>query len=193
MKDNENQNVVYGYHFSDANEYKDAKREAETIEYIKANTDLNDLNKALKLYHRLVEKKTLNTIVGYGFLKELQEKIIQSGIIGNDKLPSIPIKKEEKKINGRVQLSNLEEGREKKFKTLAENYRIKLRNSRIINAFLVLIIAVMIIITLTSDRSLVVMPEEDTELVDQYAQWKEELDAREKAIEEREEAILRSE
>ena len=41
---------VAGYVFTDAHTYKEAKREEETVEYIKANTDLNDLNKALKLH-----------------------------------------------------------------------------------------------------------------------------------------------
>jgi hypothetical protein len=87
----ENKYKVDGYSFTDLQMYKEAKREAETVEYIRANTDLNDLSKTLKLYHKLVERKTLKSAVGIGFLKELQDRILKEGIVSKENLPCIII------------------------------------------------------------------------------------------------------
>jgi hypothetical protein len=94
----ENDKKVAGYLFEDARDFKEAKREEETVEYIKANTDLNDLNKVLKLYHKLAERKTLKTVVGFAFLNELSSKLIDSGLVTKDSLPCIRIEKPEKPL-----------------------------------------------------------------------------------------------
>lgn len=200
----EREYIVSDYSFSDESEFKEAKREAETIEYIRANTDLSDLNKALKLYNRLVERRTLNTVVGFVFLKELQDKIIKAGIISKDKLPNIPISKINNKY-GKVTASSLGQGSEKKYVAIAEEYRIKHRNSKIINAFLLIIILAMLVINIMSDRSKISNYEEqityyketianyEEEILDKYAGWKEDLNAREEALRKRESELMQQE
>jgi len=175
----ENEYKVSGYSFTNLQIYKEAKREAETIDYIKANTDLKDLNKVLKLYHKLVERKTLKTIIGYEFLKELQEKILKEGIISKDNLPCIQIEVEGKQYQ--IYSNTLEHDREQKNNTLTEEYRIRHRNSRIINAFLVIIIVVMFIMSFIRDRS--ISPNYENDIINKYSAWEEDLNAREKAIE----------
>ncbi len=177
----ENEYTVAGYSFSNVHDYKDAKRDEETIEYIKSKTDLSDLNKTLKLYHKLVERKTLKTIVGYTFLKELQERIVKEGIVSRDNLPYIPIDKQIKAYS-----SALAHEQEQKHLSKIENYKIKLRNSRIISLFLMVIIIAMILISIFSDRSVFINYE--NKIIDKYALWEEELNAREKLIKEKEEA-----
>lgn len=178
----ENEYNVAGYSFSDAHDYKEAKREEETIEYIKANTDLNDLNKAIKLYHKLVERKTLKTVVGFAFLKELQERILKEGIIAKENMPCIQVEKNEKEI--KAYSGKMEHEQEQKHLEIIEDYKIKLRNSRIICGFLAAIIAAMILISVFSDRS--VFSNYENKLIDKYSAWEEQLNAREKALDERE-------
>ncbi len=181
----ENDKKVAGYLFEDARDFKEAKREEETVEYIRANTDLNDLNKVLKLYHKLAERKTLKTVVGFAFLNELSNKLITSGLVTKDNLPCIRIEKPEKPL--RIYDNILEKEQEKQNQAMIEDYRIKLKNSRIISAFLALIIIIMIIIAIFSDRSMYSIYE--NKVIDQYESWQEELDAREKVLEEREQAL----
>jgi hypothetical protein len=178
----ENEYKIAGFSFADANDYKEAKREAETIDYIRANTDLNDLNKAMKLYHKLVERKTLKTVVGLSFLKELQERIIKEGIVRKDSMPCIQIEKNEKQL--RAYSGAFEQEQEKRHLALIEDYKIKLRNSRIISAFLVVIVIIMIMIAIFSDRTLFLNYQ--NKILDQNSAWEEDLKAREKAIEEME-------
>lgn len=134
-----------GYHFEDFEEYREAKREAESIEYIRAKTNFNDLSIITKLYHRLIDKQTFHTIVGYEFLKELQNKILEGGISTLDSLPGIHIRKKSTILQPKEDTNALKS---------AEEYRIRYRNSRIINIFLVLIITAMIIINLINWRKL---------------------------------------
>jgi hypothetical protein len=177
----ENENTVSGYSFSDARDFREAKREAETIEYIKANTDISDMNKALKLYHKLVERRTLKTIVGYEFLKGLQDRILAAGIVSKDNLPGIRIERE-KEI--RAYTSQQNQDQEQRHLAMVEDYRIKLRNSRIINIFLVVIIIVMIFIAIINDRSLFV--DYENNILNKYSAWEEDLQARENALQEKE-------
>jgi hypothetical protein len=173
---------VSGYSFTNLQLYNDAKREAETVEYILANTDLSDQSKMIKLYHKLIERKTFKTIVGYSFLKELQEKILKEGVIAKDNLPSIPVELDIKKYH--KLLDNMDQDREQKKKAAAEDYRIKLRNSRIISMALFAIIIIMFLISIFGDRS--VFRDYKNEVLDEYSSWKEDLEAREKALDERE-------
>jgi hypothetical protein len=178
----ENEYKIAGFSFVDAHDYKEAKREAETIDYIRANTDLNDLNKAMKLYHKLVERKTLKTVVGLSFLKELQERILKEGIASKDSMPCIQIEKNENQI--RAYSNALEHEQEKRHLALIEDYKIKLRNSRIISAFLVVIVVIMIMIAIFSDRMLFL--DYQNKVLNDYSAWEEDLKAREEAIEEKE-------
>ncbi len=176
---------VAGYIFPDAHSYKEAKREEETVEYIKANTDLNDLNKALKLYHKLVERKTLKTVVGFSFLNDLRNRILAAGIVMKENLPDIRVEKPEKAP--RVFDNVLEKEQEARHLALIEDYRVKLRNSRIISIFLTVIIIIMIVMAIFRDRSMYTIYE--NQFIDKYISWQTDLENREKALEEREKAL----
>lgn len=181
----ENVYKVSGYEFADAHDYKEAKREEETVEYIKANTDLNDINKVLKLYHKLVERKTLKTVIGFTFLCELRNKILNAGIVTVDNLPSIRIEKAEKEP--RVYDNVMEKEQEQRHLAMIEEFKIKLRNSRIISIFLAAIIIIMIMIAVFSDRSMYSIYE--NQVIDKYENWQKTLDEREKALDQREQAL----
>lgn len=149
MAEKVNEYKVAGYSFLNTKDYNEAKREAESIDYIRTNTDLADSSKVLKLYNKLLDQKTMKTVVGYGFLKELQDAIIKQGVISEDNLPKICIEAKSNYI--KQNLGNIAdpdynvqdvEGKE------VEKLRNKYRNSRIINVFLCLIIIAMILINL---------------------------------------------
>ena len=168
---NQEDKTILCYTFTNQYDYKEANREAETIDYIKANTDLSDSTKVLKLYHKLIEKQTFKTIIGYEFLKSLRDRIENEGIVGNDKLPLINITRDSKQTIGKVYTGA--SGQEDKYKNLAKEYRIKHRNSRIINAFLLLIVIIMIAIAFYSRQFVDNSYEE--EIINKYAPWEDEL------------------
>ncbi|MBE5966616.1 MAG: hypothetical protein E7255_06575 [Lachnospiraceae bacterium] len=132
---------LQGYSFTDPEEYREAKREAESVDYIRTKTDLEDLNKVTKLYYKLADKQTFQSIIGYEFLKELQNKVLNGGIRTPDTIPWI-------RVGGRSSNSVIQPDKNSKYQKLAEEYRIRHRNSRIINIFMSIIIAAMILINL---------------------------------------------
>ncbi|HHU70564.1 MAG TPA: hypothetical protein GXZ21_00840 [Clostridiales bacterium] len=128
-----------GYSFVNFAEYQKAKQETDSIEYIRTHTDLTDTKKVAKLYNSLIEKETFKTVIGFEFLKELQNILIDGGIITLDTIPWIRV--------GRTN-TGLSQAGDKREESMAREYKIRHRNSRIINIFLVLIIAAMIVIRL---------------------------------------------
>ena len=173
---------VSGYKFADIYDYKEAKKDEETIIFIKRNTDLNDLNNVVKLYNKLVERKSLKTVVGYVFLKELQERITKSGMLSLDNVPGIYVEKNQKEVKTYSKTVELE--LEKKYTKINGDIKIKLRNSRIIIGFLGVIIICMILISVLSDRN--IFSKYENKIIDKYSTWEEELTSREKSLEIRE-------
>lgn len=181
----EDEYKVAGFSFSNVNDYKEAKHDEETIELIRSRTDLNDLNKTIKLYQKLVERRTLKSVVGCVFLKELQDRIIKSGIVTKDNLLNIPIENNESEL---IKFSNAtRQERDQKHQEALTNLKIKIKNARIIISFLVVIILSMILISVFSDRNVFVNYE--NKVLDQYASWEEELNTREAELDKREEAL----
>ena len=180
MSDEKNNYMIAGYIFLDEQDYKEARREAETVEYIKANTDLDNLNKTVKLYQKLVERKTLKTVIGFEFLKGLQERIRSENIISEDSIP--PIRVDSKERHTKIYSNNIMQEHERKSMEQLLNLRVKLRNLRIICTFLITIIIVMIVISIYSDRN--IFSKFENQIIDKYAAWEEELNEREQALRE---------
>lgn len=72
---------VNGFSFDSTEEYNEARKESEAIDYICSKMDIHDPKTALKVYYKLLERQNLHTIIGFTFLKELRDSIISSGIV----------------------------------------------------------------------------------------------------------------
>lgn len=177
----ENEYKLEGFLFTELNDYQEAKKEAESIEYIKANNNLDDYHQLLKLYHKMVEQNYFRTPVGYLFLKQLQNRILKEGFVGNSNLPCIPVGK--KKTAAKI-LRLKEQDKTNKQPDMTTEYKIRLRNSRIVSLFLLVIIIIMIFMSVYSDRTR--FTEYQNQITNRYAAWEEDLNAREKALKEKE-------
>ncbi len=205
--------TVNGFHFETAAEYAEAKKEHEAIEYICSKMDVNNPETAFKVYYKLLERKNLHTIVGYSFLKELRDRIAESGIISESELRSINAPK----VSNRPEQDNTvgdetsleidthttaaatneqavasmpgskERSKEKKLKAVADYYRFKNRNCHIVIAALAVIIIVIFAITYYRGG----LDFTDTEIMVQnkYSAWAEELAEKEAKLEIREKEL----
>lgn len=181
---NDNDYRVAGYIFSDEYDYKEAKKEEESVEYIKANTNLGDLSKVIKLYNKLIERKTFKTIIGIMFLKELQDRILKEEIADEENLPCIQV---EKSGQSKPYSNAITHEAEQRHKELINTFNVKLRNSRIINLFLVLIIIAMILITVFAKKDSYYDIEND--ILDKYSAWEEKLIERQNFLDQKEAAL----
>lgn len=195
--------TVNGFHFDTAAEYADAKKEYEAIEYICSKMDISDPEIAFKVYYKLLERKNLHTIVGYSFLKELRDKIADSGIIKDEELrsinaPKVSVKNESEKNIGdetSLEIDSLanngeasvdkpkerEKSKEKKLKAVADYYRLKTRKCYIVIAALAVIIIAFFAISYYRGN----LNFNDAEVIVQnkYSAWAEELAEKEHTLE----------
>lgn len=127
--------IVCGYCFNDQEEYSRAQKEAENMNYIRSNTDLANPKIVLKLYHKLIERNTFQTMVGYEFLKELRAKIVTAGLVREKELQPIPIR-----TIRQVDTLEKEQSRLDHYKIKLEEYKVRLNNAKIVIAFCIIII-----------------------------------------------------
>lgn len=199
MAENTNKYVVDGYSFSSRNDYEKALKEKEAISYIVANTNMADMKSVLKVYNMSVDKKSFQTVIGLEFVGNMRKSLISSGIVSKDTLTNIPVPK----ITGASKTaasagSTALDTNAEKYKKAYENAVAGRTIKNIVIAFLILIIAAMLVITSQSKYSIFTYftdykAEMENELIDQYASWKSELDKREQELDKREQELSKKE
>ncbi len=185
-KKEKKEKIIEGFYFDDAKVAEQAKREADGIQYIRENTDMDNPEIVLQLYHKLIGEKLFETPVGISFLKELRDYLLQVPTIQEQELEPIhfqtpeveaemrSMRREKTAFKGRME-KKIEQGKK------------RLRISLIVNLFLAVLVVGMVIITLTSDQPNIVNYE--NKIVDKYAQWQQELEEREQAVREKEQEL----
>lgn len=175
-----------GYSFATAKEMDIAKKEEESIQYIKSKLDKKEREKVRKLYDSLCEKQSFVTPVGIAFMKELYEEVSMFSATPVPMVPvTIPLSRE-KAASGKYAKDVLAVA-EKRKKAKKEECEVKLRNQRIVIGFLVFIIIGMFFIVFTSKNSPLADAQKRAE--DKYAKWQEELQEKEAELQLREEKL----
>ena len=167
-----------GFAFSSQKELEEAKKEAEVVEYIRSKADLSDMKTVVKLYNRLVEKGTLVTELGLGFLKELRSRALESGVVAENSLAALPVLK--KKTEAPAVKT-----REQK---LLELYRGRVKMLSFTVAVLCVVIVLLFAIRLFGTAS--PFTDYEKKVVDEYAGWKEELTEKEAFLHSWEENLI---
>ncbi len=175
--------VVQCFAFSNSREYEKAKKEQETVAYIRANTNLSNIKVVAKLYASLIEKETFDTIIGYSFLEELRQLLLSENMITEESLPPISIKtKDAMFVKDSVANERFE-----KYKRLYEKTNQKRKISIYGNVILGIIVIVMMALSVFTKSNYSGKSEEA--IINKYASWKQELQQKEKELNEREELL----
>ena len=72
---------INGFVFTDEAEAEQAKKEAQGIHYVEERADMHHPETVLEIYNKMVKQELFETAVGYTYLKELQEYLIQNPAI----------------------------------------------------------------------------------------------------------------
>lgn len=196
MDKNNSKYTIGDYSFSNKNDYERALKEKETISYIVANTNMADMKSVLKVYNRAVEKKSFQTVLGLEFVRNMRKNLINSGIVSDDTIQTVPVPSVPPVTGAKPKPAgeSLTAGMAEKYKLAYENERAGriIRNMAIV--FLIVIIGIMTFITYNSKYSVFTYFTDyktnmENELVDKYQDWKNQLEAKEKELNEREKAI----
>lgn len=191
-KEKSNQKYVLdGYRFASRLDYEQAKKEAESVAYVRSGLNINDEEALYQTYQKLTEHAQYRTPIGLGFLRELQRHLARKEE-NRKRLSLIPVAAamEEKEE------STAAERRRKKFAVVEEKtvrqemeelYRGRLRNLRIVVGFLLSLVIILFVITWRDQN--VDIQEEREKILNEYAGWKEELELWERDLREREEQL----
>ncbi len=85
------QNIVNGFAFASAREAVQAAKEAEGIRYIRGKTNMENPYVVLQIYNRMISENLFETVVGYSFLKELQNILYESPVIADEDILPIAV------------------------------------------------------------------------------------------------------
>lgn len=188
----ENEVIIEGFRFTNAQLAAQAKREADGVRYIKENTDMENPEMVLHLYHKLITEELFETPIGIGFLKELRDYLSAVPSIREPELETISVEKLLKSTETRTSIEKA--GRERKKQQDKVNADKKLeqtkknfRNSLLCNLFLVIVVIGMFIVATTGDHPNILSYE--NKIIDKYAEWQQELEEREQAVKVREQEL----
>ncbi len=173
------------YNFESREAYDRAKKEAEFIRKAEETMDLTDGKTALKLYNKIVKEKIFSSVLGYEFLFELRDVIIETGTAKAENLAPVPVREIIKVENDTLEDRSIE----------VEKYRQLYEGQKIINSKFKIGIIVCVVVLIgfvlvnfkleysvfTYFTNYKATMEED--LVNKYEKWSEELEKREQAIE----------
>lgn len=181
--------VIDGYIFQSRSDYERAQKERETIAYLSAHSDMEDMKAVYKIYKTASEKQSFQTVFGLKYMEELRGRLLDSGIVTEDVLAPIPVGRA---VSGGVKSQIPPE--EKKAGEYRQAYEKAKAGSIIKNLLigaLLVVIAGMMIITYNNQYSIFTYftnykENMREEILDEYEEWENAVREREKAVEQKE-------
>lgn len=172
------------FSFESRETYEQAKKEVEVIRQLVEKTDLSDARKSLKLYNKCITDKVFQTVAGYQFLLELRRSILESSLVSERALAPIPVAEPERR---KTDIISGASSQEKRYERLYEGQ--KLLNKKLKIGLIAVVIAVIGFVAINFRLEYSVFTyftnykaNMEEELVDKYQKWQEDLEAREKKL-----------
>lgn len=208
---------VNGFVFDNEEEARQAQKETEGVKYIREKTDMDTPEMVLQVYNKMIEQELFETAVGYSYLKELQDYLLSIPFVDKARVAPIPIQhpvleadirkkyqenpkqqrreKKEQKIKEQQEKEQKEKERRmaetlkpsSKRKVLYANYRRRYYVAAFTSVILAACVAGMFFVASTTNNATILNYE--TEIINKYEAWEQDLNEREAALEEREAEI----
>ncbi|MBE5904322.1 MAG: transmembrane 9 family protein [Pseudobutyrivibrio sp.] len=193
---------IGGYIFNDEESAKKAAKELKTVEYILGQIKEADEKTVLQIYNKLLKQRLFSTEIGLGFLSQLRQNLLASGMFAEDEVEDVYTIGEQELQSESDEKGDDDSDAQEKNRVLSKSNtspelkqirKLKIINSVLIVVSLTLLLCVIGMFYVSSTiNSPTILNYEET-ITDQYSTWKQELDereaelkAREKALEERE-------
>lgn len=170
---------VDGYAFETREEYNLALREQKNIRSLKAKIDMQNKDSILVIYKRLANRKLLVTPIGFSFLHELRDTLIQQFQVEETELPMISVPSN-RSIQNKTEHNFTNE-------QLLKDNKVKagtIRTLKIVIAGLVIIIIGIFMINAANPNTGYINYE--NKVLNKYSSWEDELKEREKQIKSKE-------
>jgi hypothetical protein len=189
--------LLEGFLFSDDASYEKAKKDSEIIKYLKNKVNMSDPAQVLRLYQQAIEQDLFNTIIGYEFLKKLQDYLLSLDDINDAEVLPIPQKLTSKDTTGEYDNALLRKEnvklteKNKKLSGAVKKYKGKYNVTLTVTIILIVTVCVMFFISLSSNLPTIVNYR--TKITDEYSSWQDELDEKEKELDKREQELNKKE
>lgn len=170
--------------FESRETYDKAEKEVGIIQVLRDNVELSDPKKALKVYNRFVTEGTFQTIIGYSFLNELRNYLIQNEVSTPEALEVIRIKEPVVKAADTLPVRPSGESRYKRLYEEQKAFNAKYKIAVI--ALIIFLLGAVIITAKTKYSVFTYFTDYHTnmenELIDKYEKWEADLQQREDAL-----------
>lgn len=182
--------IVEGFSFSSEHEAEQAKKELEGVKYVRGKLDMDQPDRVLQLYNKMVDERLFVTAVGLAYLADLREYLVTIPYVNNEEIHPIyvahPAVDEAIKEQKQIQKEKVQEAKSAAQKAVNAakdtNLSGKLRVSFLLNIILTICVLLMFIISGTSSHPTILNYE--TVLINRYSAWEQELTEREAVIRE---------
>lgn len=190
MSDKKEKIIVNGFVFENEEEAKQAQKEIEGVKFIKEKVDMNKPEVVLDVYNKMIRQKLFETVIGFSYLKELQEYLYSIPFVDNAQILPIPVEHtilEEQFRKKRPTPKPKQQATKAKERFVNVDYKNRYRAMTWISVVLAVCVIAMFAISATANHPTILNYEQ--ELINRYAQWEDELTNREAVILEREAAL----
>ena len=172
------------YVFQSMEQARLAEKEQKMIDVLIQKTDFNNKEVVKNIYDGLAQKQLLKTPIGYDFMNQLREILVEDFKMSEDEIAFIPVTIP-MKTNSRTILAD------EKLKDKLEKMTNKKNSFVIVTVLLITLVVGMFIKIAFSDNVGYINTE--NKILDKYCKWEEELKEKEQLLKEREEAIRQKE
>lgn len=186
MSEKKNKIIVDGFAFENEAEAAQAAKEAEGVRYIRGKTDMDNPGLVQNIYDKMIEQDLFETVVGISYLRELQEYLKSIPFVEHENLAPIPVQhpeSEERPKNNKGQEVK-QRASAKTGRAVNADYKKRYLVTSTISVVLAVCVVAMFLITATTNNTTILNYE--TQLINKYAEWEQELTEREQALREQE-------
>lgn len=175
--------MVDGYLFLDEEDAELARQEKKKIEYLEQHMDYSSAENVLRVYKKAILERVFKTPVGFEYLKKMQTALLKCGEVEETDVPPIALYNS----YGMKMRQSYAPARER-IKPAKQKKAQWPVISVIVNVILVIAVAAMFGIAIKSDNPNILNYE--SQLVNKYASWEQELTEREQKVREKEKELL---
>lgn len=168
------EHIVEGYYFEDIREANKAKKEYFNICKLKGTISFDDLQGMKKLYLKLSSKNYFSTPIGYAFLQEMREYLVEN--LNDEDLPLIGVARTNVVKVPEVINDKHPEISSEKYKKLRTEYNKLKRTKKILQIAVISFIAIIVgmFIIMANNKNVGYFNTEE-KIVNKYAAWEERL------------------
>lgn len=187
MSDKKEKMIISGFVFENAAEAEQAQKEAAGVKFIKEKVDMDNPEMVLQVYNKAVRQKLFETAVGFSYLKELQKYLQNNPLVRQDAILPIEVQHPilESQYRRKAPERVVQKTTEKAANTVTNiDYKSRYRFMSSVAGILIICVIAMFVIAATANNPTILNYEQ--EIINKYAVWEEQLDAREAVVQERE-------